>query len=306
VDAIEPERATGRAHRESSTAGPAPARRMVMGAWKLHVNDYWAGIVPGVAFSAAAAHYRNLPLPDLGVVLAKSVVYFTLYLGVHVIVNQLMGVEEDKIDKPWRPLPSGLLSLRHARAFRDVLLICFPLLGWLWGVGVWALLWQTLVMMQVQTRLTERFGIAKNMYCGIGAVAQLAAAWRLAGPLVSKAWLWIAVVAAFVTVTAHTQDVRDVAGDRSAGRRTLPVVMGDRATRVSLVGAFLAVVAMQYLLVRPHTLPSWGAWFVPSALLATSGVLLTRNRGATTDHRAYRYYEQWYAAVCAAAMVVVH
>jgi 4-hydroxybenzoate polyprenyltransferase len=306
MGAVEPKRETRRARRENDIAGRTTAYRMVVGAWKLQTNDYWAGVLPGVAFSAASARYWQLPLIELVIVLAKSLVYFTLYLGVHVTVNQILGVEEDKIDKPWRPLPSGLLSLRDASLFRDVLLISFPLLGWLWGVGLWALLWQTLVMMQAQTRLTERFGIAKNMYCGVGAVAQLAAAWQLAGPLVSGAWLWIAVVTVLVTVTAHTQDVRDVAGDRSSGRRTLPMVMGGRATRVSLVGTFLVVMVVQYLLIRPHTFPSWGAWLVPSILLCASGVLLIRNRGAATDHRAYRCYEQWYAAICAAAIVALH
>jgi hypothetical protein len=47
-----------------------------------------------------------------------------------------------------------------------------------------------------------------------------------------KAAIWLGILTACITTTVHTQDFRDVRGDRVAGRITVPLSIGDTAARL--------------------------------------------------------------------------
>lgn len=266
--------------------------------------DVWAGVVPGVAFTAAAAAHAGLAPGPFVLALLGSTLYFLLYLGVHVLVSQYVSVEEDRINKPTRPLVSVLVSPNVARLARDLILVAFPLLGWVLGVAVWALMWQTLVMMYTHLKVFRDQWWVKLCYNGVGAIPQLCAGWAMVAPLSPQVWHWIIMVAVTVTLTAQVQDLRDVAGDRATGRRTFPIVFGQTATRVSvLVTAGIVIPVVNYILIMPTSWLGWAAWIVPSALAMVTALRVIAYRSQEGDHRTYRTYEQWYAALQMAATV---
>ena len=81
------------------------------------------------------------PLHDFVSALLRSLLYFFLYLYCFNLCNQYTTVEEDRINKPDRPIPSGLVSVEGAR-FRWYIMTALYLVTGL-GIGnIWScLLW---------------------------------------------------------------------------------------------------------------------------------------------------------------------
>ena len=50
------------------------------------------------------------------------------------IANQVFDPEEDALNKPWRPIPAGRISVRGANIFRALILPICLWSSWSWGV----------------------------------------------------------------------------------------------------------------------------------------------------------------------------
>ena len=58
--------------------------------------------------------------------LLYAVIWTWLHLLQFTVSNQSLNPDEDALNKPWRPIPSGLISVGYARALRWILLpLCF-------------------------------------------------------------------------------------------------------------------------------------------------------------------------------------
>lgn len=65
---------------------------------------------------------------------ARSIAWTFINLLYFCISNQVFDPEEDKLNKPWRPIPSGRISVRSANILRFSLL---PICLWTsWSLGV--------------------------------------------------------------------------------------------------------------------------------------------------------------------------
>ena len=67
--------------------------------------------------------------------------YGYLYLYTFVVANQIHGVKEDKINKPDRPIASGLTSLAAAKVRWVVLTGLYLVYSYFLGVERWTVLW---------------------------------------------------------------------------------------------------------------------------------------------------------------------
>ncbi|MFD3541613.1 UbiA family prenyltransferase [Streptomyces sp. NPDC058662] len=245
--------------------------------------------MPGAFFTVAAWRNLHLPASDLAWVLVKSLVYCWLFLSVHTLSNQLVGVEEDRANKPDRPLPSGLATVRGTTHRLVVVVVLFLLAGQVWGVLPWTVLWVVLVGVRTYENLM-RWWFVKNPAIVGGAFALLGAAWQLAGPLTPAAWYWVVAGTAY-WLTGFVEDLRDVPGDTAVGRRTLPMVVGAPVVR-GVVGVALVLVpcAALWVLGPGFTAPV-AVWL---AVLALGCVLVTG-----TDHRLLQRHRQdarWWTA----------
>jgi 4-hydroxybenzoate polyprenyltransferase len=70
---------------------------------------------------------------------------------------------------------------------------------------------------------------------------------------------WILMISAVILTTMHVQDLKDMLGDKSRGRETAPLLLGETATRWTL--------AVPILLWNPVCAVFWGQWV--AALPAT-------------------------------------
>lgn len=272
--------------------------------WLFIRADRWTTVFPATCFVTAAAVHARLAPREAAVAVALGALYFWLFVYEHTLANQLVGVEEDRVNKPFRPLVTGDSSIRGARLRLTAVRIAFPAYGYCLGVLEWALMWQILSLLQHEYGWGRHWA-GRNLYAGIGVIAQLAAAWEMVTALTPDAWRWIVTLTVTVTFLMSVQDLRDITGDRAVRRSTMPLVFGERRTRVFLCAGFaVGPVAIHHFLMAPAG-PHW--WIVAtdvllgglSLLLAARVVLL---RGPEEDQRTYRLVEQWYTLALASTL----
>lgn len=150
------------------------------------------------------------------------------------------AVEEDSINKPWRPLPSKRVTPVQAKHWMyGFYLIAVCLSAYLGGLR------QCLSLLLLGFWYNDFGGadhspIIRNLInaCGFvcytsGALEVAYGAWM---PLSSDSLLfrWLSLIGAVVFSTVHTQDMYDQAGDNLRGRRTVPLWIGDKPSRVTI------------------------------------------------------------------------
>ncbi|KAA6223732.1 prenyltransferase [Streptomyces albofaciens JCM 4342] len=272
--------------------------------WLFIRVDRWTTVFPGTCFVTAAAVHARLAPREAAVTVVLGAVYFWLFIYEHTLANQLVGVEEDRHNKPFRPLVTGEATIRGARLRLAVVRIAFPVYGYCLGVLKWALMWQILSLLQHEYGW-GRHWLGRNLYAGIGVIAQLAAAWEMVTVPTPDAWRWIWTLTITVTFLMSVQDLRDMHGDRLVHRSTMPLVFGELPTRGFLCAGFaVGPVFIHSFLMAPAG-PRW--WFVATDVLlcALSLVLAARVwllRGPESDQRSYRLVEQWYTFALAASI----
>ncbi|KAF9020362.1 hypothetical protein BDZ89DRAFT_1103284 [Hymenopellis radicata] len=189
--------------------------------WGFVRRDLGTGLLPVPAFTLASLLYKNTPTEEMPRLVAAAFLYGFLYLYSFVVANQITGVDEDKINKPDRPIASGATSLKAATIRYYVLSALYFGYSYVLGVQKWTLLWIATTYAHNFLGFSN-FGPTKDMCMGLGAIAQLMAAWAIG-------------------------DLRDVPGDLKAGRRTTPIILGDTMSRIHITaGIFVS----QYLLIK--------------------------------------------------------
>lgn len=298
-------------------ARPAPLRRPLASACRAVVNeiqisccfisnDVWTTVLPATAFVLAAGRHSGHSGGRIAVDFLCGALYFWLYIYGFTLTNQLYGVEEDRVNKPFRPLVTGRSSYRGAQRRAVVVLLLFPLVAWWFGVLFWALAWEATYLLTNVARW-ERHWFLKNLSMGIGVTVQLAAAWSIVTPLTPLAWRWVMTLAVSIWLLIPLQDLRDVKGDLVNDRKTFPIALGERFTRVYLATGFaLLPVVVHLLLVAPDR-SSWGL-LLDAVLAAISWLVAVRvvtRRAPEEDHVTYRRFEQWYTLALITAIIVL-
>ena len=153
------------------------------------------------------------------------------------LANQRLpdSIVEDSFNKPWRPLPNGLISSVQARR---LLLTVLPIfLGMSYFMGVWketSLLF-TLTWMYNDLKGGDEDFIVRNMVIAAAFGVYNEGALRIAcghGHAPTKiGFVWTAIVSAIIFSTMHVQDMQDQIGDLAKGRRSAPIVLGDGIAR---------------------------------------------------------------------------
>ncbi|KAF7366833.1 UbiA prenyltransferase [Mycena sanguinolenta] len=194
--------------------------------WAFTWRDWSASLIPGAIYTVAAL--RSLDSVSTEVViqaLTRSFVYFLLYIYSFDIANQINGVAEDRINKPDRPP-----ALPHSKARtsdgtpRPSCTSSSALHGAVYG--------------------GYKHWFTKNLgFMSIGSLCLLHGAWGLVAPITGHQWRWALLLSSVFGIVASVQDMRDMEGDKIAGRRTLPIVLGNnfRWVMASLICAAPAV-----------------------------------------------------------------
>ncbi|KAF7330638.1 UbiA prenyltransferase [Mycena sanguinolenta] len=209
--------------------------------WAFSWRDWSTTIIPGTIRTISAL--RTVDSASTGLVIrsiAHSLAYFALFTYAFNITNQITGVDEDRINKPDRPIPSGLVTLQDAyiRWYAATLLLLA--IGAAGGVFLWTMLWVFITLYYCSWG-GDKHWVSKNLVCmSVGSLCLLQSGWELVAPFSVRETRWAATLSCMAGITASLQDLRDVDGDKISGRRTLPIVLGDNFRRVMAVIIYAA------------------------------------------------------------------
>lgn len=214
--------------------------------WLFTASDIKTMIAPSFLFgifnAAAAPRYGIAPLSwELKDVAFQRVLFSLLWIWINllplVINNQKApdAIEEDKSNKPWRPLPSGRMTSEQAT--RLMFILYCATIAWSIRVGGF----RQSVGLIVLGSWYNNFGggdvnpCLRNVINACGYICFTSGAMEvvLGSPLpqTSKLLGWLGMIIAIISTTVHVQDMHDQEGDQARGRRTMPLVIGDANSR---------------------------------------------------------------------------
>lgn len=209
--------------------------------WLFTFSDLKTIVGPQTIFGILNAAYA----PIFGIYPSSSITVDRMFAtGFWIWVNllpfvidnqrQAASIEEDRLNKPWRPMPSKRLPPRQAKrlmfAFYGIAFIASTFLG---GVR------QCLSLMLLGFWYNDSGGaancVSRNLINAGGFVCFASGAMEVALggtlPFCTTLAQWLLVIGGVVVTTVQLQDLHDQAGDRSCGRSTLPILVGDWNSR---------------------------------------------------------------------------
>ncbi|KAF0558085.1 UbiA prenyltransferase family protein [Gigaspora margarita] len=222
--------------------------------YKVTVADWTTAIIPPLLMAIGAFYmyffssistydggYFNAILHVISPRIFRVIIYFTNYLIFFNWFNQLNSVEEDRINKPFRPIPSGLITVKGAKYHLAAFSIIYPIIAYLIG-GLSSLclcfMWQAWTVFNEVLKLGKN-AFHKNLFSAVGMWIQLASCYYImvdTDPGISellnnKPCLFKFAIFFFILTTAQVQDMGDQKGDKLSGRKTLPLLMKDNTCR---------------------------------------------------------------------------
>ncbi|KAL1680210.1 UbiA prenyltransferase family [Schizophyllum commune] len=226
---------------------------------------------------------------------AMSVVRATIWVDLHLlsfeIMNQITGIDEDMRMKPYRPIPSGRISIRTAR-----LLYAGLVAAALFASARMGILWLSVGYVAMITAYNE-LGWARNWVYKASGNAYAYACYSY-GAIVCLSKFWVTnqraltapvILSLNTLITGFVQDFRDVAGDAAIGRVTVPMLLPQTFAR-----CLHTVIIIGY-----STFLCW-YWAPPSIAIAVvyglAGTLmasLLTDYSVKADFRSYKLYNVW-------------
>lgn len=234
--------------------------------WLFTESDFATFVIPDTVFgifgALAGPLLTNNTSPDLLEILARVprvLLYNWANLLIFDLANQRLpeAVEEDAWNKPWRPLPSGRITMAGTRR---LLLASLPVvLAINWALGAWeetALLF-VLTWMYNDLKGGDEDFVIRNLIIGLAFGLYNGGALKIAcGPdqsITTPGYCWVVLISCVIFTTMHVQDMKDQAGDKTRGRRSAPLVLGDAPARwtIAIPIVIWSVVCPLFLSVGP-------------------------------------------------------
>lgn len=204
--------------------------------------------------------------------LGLGVVAWIAATGFVYLLNGVSDIPGDRLNGSTRPLASGRLSVRVAIRWCIAFAVAAVVLSAVVGLG---LLVCALAMMAFgwlysagRHAAKQRVWSASLTIFGGGIATYLGGAFTTGGAPTPETIAIAVLMAAWMAVAGNTKDLGDVAGDRAAGRRTLPVSLGIRRA------AWATAIACCVVGVAGLFIPSVVARVVAACLLAAALVMI--------------------------------
>lgn len=179
------------------------------------------------------------------------------------VINDYYDIGIDRVNRPDRPIPSGEVTPRAARAYAVTLflagiLVCLPT-----NAICIAIAWvNSLILIAYAARL-KRLPLVGNLAVSYLAGSMFLFGGALVGPEGIIHVLPFAVMTFFAMLARElVKDAEDIEGDRASGAVTVPIRYGIRTTATlalvfSVLGAFASLVPYAW----------WGAWYLAGILV---------------------------------------
>ena len=235
--------------------------------WELRLTyrfiwrDIPVAVVAGVAFTLVAAKHHGSSASDCVSAVLWALIYFFHYIYSFNLSNQYTGAEEDKINKPDRPIPSGLVTVEGARFRWYIITVSYLVVGVAIG-NVWSsLLWILDYLVYHHCGLSEHWFTKNSIFLPVGCVVMEWAAWTIVTGSIwmdQESVLFFGLVTLYGGTQGYLQDFRDVKGDIKVRRKTMPVQFGMSVSIYFQIFLFIAQFAIFYsVMFSIQPLTSW-------------------------------------------------
>ena len=235
--------------------------------WELRLTyrfiwrDIPVAVVAGVAFTLVAAKHHGSSASDCVSAVLWALIYFFHYIYSFNLSNQYTGAEEDKINKPDRPIPSGLVTVEGAQFRWYIITVSYLVVGVVIG-NVWSsLLWILNYLVYHHCGLSEHWFTKNSIFLPVGCVVMEWAAWTIVTGSIwmdQESVLFFGLVTLYGGTQGYLQDFRDVKGDMKVRRKTMPVQFGMSVSIYFQIFLFIAQFAIFYsVMFSIQPLTSW-------------------------------------------------
>ncbi|KAI1425700.1 UbiA prenyltransferase family-domain-containing protein [Xylaria sp. FL1777] len=206
------------------------------------------------------------------------------------------SIQEDLINKPWRPIPTGKVTTAEARR---VLLVAIPLvLLFNYTLGVWRQGLFILVLTWMYNDIRGSDEVVRDLIISVAYGLFNSASLEIAvgggeytDISISRGGLvWTTMISAVILTTMQVQDLKDQGGDRTRGRKTIALYVGDRFSRVSIAFfvCFWSVICSLFWDLRPY------GYIVPAITgTVTAYRVLAKNTSKEDDAASWRWWCLW-------------
>ncbi|KAJ3540666.1 hypothetical protein NM208_g4958 [Fusarium decemcellulare] len=262
-------------------------------------RDWSATIIPASLFAPGAM--KGLAYDTAAYKYLIMVLWVTSYIYAFNLYTQVNSLDEDRTNKPDRPLPSGAVTEAGTWIRCAVLWSLFFAIG----IKVPAIIPETISHAVMAYFLTAtKLG---NTWLGKNTVAMtvmtwslLSAARKLISPVTPRSSDHVIGVALWAGLVSQTQDFRDQKGDLITRRQTLPLAFGD-----SLAGYMVAFFFMPlaYIIIYWHNIGIYAPWML-GALHASVSYRILVFREIKADHQTYMLVTYMFCLTVAISSVV--
>ncbi len=188
-------------------------------------------------------------------------------------LNDLVDVENDKIVKPERVIPQGLITPRQALLLTILeMTLGLAMLTYL-GVSSAIIGTSMLIFGILYSLFLQSYPIIKNVLVGFSVSSALLIGALAASKTVSFKVI-IIFLSAFIVFTAFElhKDIGDISGDMNSGKKTLPIVIG--LTNAFRVSFFLYGLGFMIVIIGLAMIPE-PFWLILSLTIVGTGALLS-------------------------------
>ncbi|KAI1820502.1 UbiA prenyltransferase family-domain-containing protein [Xylaria intraflava] len=205
------------------------------------------------------------------------------------------SIQEDLINKPWRPIPTGKVSAKEARR---TMLVAIPLvLLFNYQFGVWRQGFVIMVLTWMYNDIRGGDEIVRDLIISIAYGMFNSASLEIAvngGEYtdinISRGGIiWTSIISAVILTTMQVQDLKDQAGDRTRGRQTIALWLGDQFSRVSI--AFFVCLWSAACLFFWN--PRLYGYLLPTTLGAVTSYRVLTKKTPKEDATTWRYWCFW-------------
>ena len=214
---------------------------------------YYA-FITGIAGWLGVVYYEHMSQLSLGIV-RKSVILILLFLswGINQIINDYLGLEEDRINAPQRPMVTGELEPRKAVITSCALLVISIGVIWIYLEPLAIIPALVGVLLNVLYEYAKGYGFMGNIVFGVMIAMSSAVGFFASGPVgypyltatFSVLFLLVAVMNSVMTYYTYFKDYK---GDKAAGKKTIVVKYGLKKARVIAVAlSFIPLIAFLLL-----------------------------------------------------------
>lgn len=288
-----------------SDADPFRLVQLPLLLWLFTESNFSTFVLPNTGFGLLAALVAPIltdrpdhlaPVELLFRALPQVILFNWANVFVFDLANQRLSESrlEDQLNKPWRPLPTRRIS---PEATRRLMLAAIPAalaISSLLGVGTESSF--ILLLTWLYNDLHGGDEIIRDLIIALGYALYLSSSLRIAiGPdyhITGHGYRWIAMMSGIILTTMQVQDLKDQEGDRTRGRKTVPLVLGDSVSRWSItVFVLFWSIACAYFWSLP-----WWAHFLPigTGIWVAFHVVKMQN-----DARAWKIWCAWQVVVYA-------